>query len=41
MPQVGQDLKTGRIVEWRKAVGDRVARGEVVCVVESEKAQTS
>ncbi len=38
MPQVGQDLPTGRIVEWHKAPGDTLTAGEVVLVVESEKA---
>ena len=38
MPQIGQDIRLGKIVEWRKAEGDRVEKGEVVLVVESEKA---
>ncbi len=38
MPQVGQDIPRGEIVEWLKAEGDRVEKGEVVLVVESEKA---
>ncbi len=38
MPQVGQDLPTARIVNWLKKVGDPVKKGEVVAVVESEKA---
>jgi pyruvate dehydrogenase E2 component (dihydrolipoamide acetyltransferase) len=38
MPQVGQDIPTGTIVEWRKQVNDRVAKGETILTVESEKA---
>ncbi len=38
MPQVGQDITTATIIEWLKAEGDPVAAGEVVAVVESEKA---
>jgi pyruvate dehydrogenase E2 component (dihydrolipoamide acetyltransferase) len=38
MPQVGQDIPSATIVEWRKREGDRVEAGEVVVVVESEKA---
>ena len=38
MPQVGENLETGTIVEWLKGEGDPVARGEVVLTVESEKA---
>ena len=37
MPQAGQDLEFGSVVEWRKQEGDPVAKGEVVCVIESEK----
>ncbi|HOX04212.1 MAG TPA: E3 binding domain-containing protein [Candidatus Paceibacterota bacterium] len=38
MPQVGQDIRTARIVEWRKKAGDPVQKGEVVAIVESDKA---
>jgi len=38
MPQVGQDLETGRIVRWIKKEGDAVKKGDVVCEVETEKA---
>ncbi|GAG29181.1 unnamed protein product, partial [marine sediment metagenome] len=38
MPQVGQDIPAGRIAQWLKQVGEPVAKGEVVLVVESEKA---
>jgi pyruvate dehydrogenase E2 component (dihydrolipoamide acetyltransferase) len=38
MPQVGQDIKTARIVDWLKKVNDPVKKGEVIAVVESDKA---
>ena len=38
MPQVGQDLTEGKLVELKVAVGDSVSKGDIVAVVESEKA---
>jgi pyruvate dehydrogenase E2 component (dihydrolipoamide acetyltransferase) len=38
MPQGGQDLTEGRVVEWLKSEGDEVKKGEVICEVETEKA---
>ena len=38
MPQVGQDIKTGVIVEWHVKENDYVNEGDVVAVVESDKA---
>ncbi len=38
MPQVGQDLETALIVEWRVKEGDKVKKGDVVALVESDKA---
>ena len=38
MPQVGENLTTGVVLEWCKAEGEAVSRGDVVAVVESEKA---
>ena len=38
MPQVGQDIKTAKIVEWLKKENDRVEKGDIIAVVESEKA---
>ena len=38
MPQGGQDIKEGTVVNWLKAESDPVTKGEVVCVVETEKA---
>jgi pyruvate dehydrogenase E2 component (dihydrolipoamide acetyltransferase) len=38
MPQVGQDLTEGELIEWNVKVGDTVKKGDVLAVVESEKA---
>jgi len=38
MPQVGQDIKTAKIIEWLKRENDSVNKGDIVAVVESEKA---
>ena len=37
MPSLGADMEDGVFVEWRVAPGARVARGQVVCVVETQK----
>jgi len=38
MPALSSTMKEGRIVQWTKNVGDKVDVGEVVMVVESDKA---
>jgi len=38
MPQVGQDIPAGKIVQWLKEENDPVETGEVLLIVESEKA---
>jgi HAD superfamily hydrolase (TIGR01509 family) len=38
MPQIGQDIETGVIVEWRVNENDYVNKGDVVALVESDKA---
>ena len=38
MPQVGQDIKTARIVEWFKKENEEITKGEVIATVESDKA---
>src|SRR4030042_925992 len=38
MPQVRQDIETGVIVEWRVKENDYVSKGDVVALVESDKA---
>ncbi|HVX99290.1 MAG TPA: dihydrolipoamide acetyltransferase family protein [Pseudorhodoplanes sp.] len=37
MPKVGLTMTEGKIVEWKKGVGDRVEKGETVFVFETEK----
>ncbi len=37
MPQAGQDLETGTVTQWLKAVGDTVAKGEPLVQIETEK----
>ncbi|HEX5148567.1 MAG TPA: dihydrolipoamide acetyltransferase family protein [Candidatus Limnocylindrales bacterium] len=38
MPRLSQDMETGIIVEWLKREGDPVERGQVLLVVETDKA---
>jgi pyruvate dehydrogenase E2 component (dihydrolipoamide acetyltransferase) len=38
LPKLGADMTEGRLVEWLKKAGDRVARGEVIAVIETDKA---
>ena len=37
MPKLGADMSAGRLVCWRKAVGDGVRRGDIIAEVETEK----
>jgi pyruvate dehydrogenase E2 component (dihydrolipoamide acetyltransferase) len=37
MPKLGYDMESGRIAGWVKAVGDTVARGDVIAEIETEK----
>lgn len=37
MPLLGADMEQGTLVEWRVHPGDRVARGDIVALVETEK----
>ena len=37
MPSLGADMEDGVFVEWRVAPGEHVARGQVACVVETQK----
>jgi pimeloyl-ACP methyl ester carboxylesterase len=39
MPKLGMTMAEGRVIAWPIAVGRRVAKGEVVLVIESEKAE--
>ncbi|MPZ48325.1 MAG: dihydrolipoamide acetyltransferase [Dehalococcoidia bacterium] len=38
MPQMGADMKEGTIINWRKAEGDEVNRGEIIAEIETDKA---
>ncbi|MBZ5699257.1 MAG: 2-oxo acid dehydrogenase subunit E2 [Acidobacteriia bacterium] len=38
MPQLGADMSAGKLLGWRKRVGDRVQRGEIIADVETDKA---
>jgi len=38
MPSLGADMQFGTVVEWRVKPGDRVERGDIVAVVDTEKA---
>jgi pyruvate dehydrogenase E2 component (dihydrolipoamide acetyltransferase) len=38
MPALGADMDAGTVTEWRVAPGDKVARGDIVAVVETDKA---
>ena len=37
MPKFGLTMTKGTIVEWRKKVGEKVEKGEVIATIESEK----
>jgi pyruvate dehydrogenase E2 component (dihydrolipoamide acetyltransferase) len=37
MPSLGADMEEGTLVEWLMKPGDRVARGDIVAVVETQK----
>lgn len=38
MPQIGQDIKTGTILEWHFKEGERIKEGDIIATVESDKA---
>lgn len=38
MPMLGEVMEEGRIVAWRKHIGDRVEKGETIMEVEMDKA---
>jgi len=39
MPRLGMTMQEGKVVEWRAVPGDRVEKGQIVLVIESEKAE--
>jgi pyruvate dehydrogenase E2 component (dihydrolipoamide acetyltransferase) len=38
MPALGADMEAGTLVAWKKQPGDRVARGDIIAEVETDKA---
>ena len=38
MPKLGQTMEEGRVVEWFKAEGDEIRRGDILYTLESDKA---
>jgi pyruvate dehydrogenase E2 component (dihydrolipoamide acetyltransferase) len=38
MPRLGADMTAGKVVKWLKQPGDRVRRGDVIAIVETDKA---
>jgi pyruvate dehydrogenase E2 component (dihydrolipoamide acetyltransferase) len=38
MPQLGADMNAGKLLQWRKHVGDKVQRGDIIADVETDKA---
>jgi pyruvate dehydrogenase E2 component (dihydrolipoamide acetyltransferase) len=39
MPSLGADMDEGTLLEWRVAPGDRVERGQIVALVDTDKAE--
>jgi pyruvate dehydrogenase E2 component (dihydrolipoamide acetyltransferase) len=39
MPQLGLTMEEGSVVSWKKQVGDRVTKGEVLFTVETDKSE--
>jgi pyruvate dehydrogenase E2 component (dihydrolipoamide acetyltransferase) len=37
MPRLGYDMETGQVAAWLRQVGDRVARGDVIAEIATEK----
>jgi len=40
MPRLGMTMQEGTIVEWPVSVGGSVAKGELLLIIETEKAET-
>ena len=38
MPRLGADMTAGKVIQWLKRPGERIKRGEVIAVVETDKA---
>ncbi len=40
MPRLGLTQETGTVIEWRRGVGDRISKGEIVLIIETDKVET-
>ena len=40
MPQMGVSVAEGTVVEWKKQVGDTIARDEIICAISTDKIDT-
>jgi pyruvate dehydrogenase E2 component (dihydrolipoamide acetyltransferase) len=38
MPQAGNTMEEGTVISWKVAEGDRIAAGQVICEIETDKA---
>ncbi len=38
MQQLGVEMETATVLEWMKAIGDEIAKGDLIVEVETEKA---
>lgn len=38
MPTLGADMTEGTLVQWKKRVGDRISKGDIIAEVDTEKA---
>ena len=38
MPKLGHLMEEGTVVSWKKAIGDKVEKGEIILEVEMDKA---
>ena len=38
MPQMGYDMKEGRLIKWLKGEGDEITTGEDIAEIETDKA---
>lgn len=37
MPRLGADMSVGKVVEWLKRPGERIKRGDIIAVIETDK----
>lgn len=38
MPTLGADMTEGTLVQWKKQIGDRITKGDIIAEVDTEKA---